>query len=74
MDRELQRLLLTLMRSSVLRDRIGPLLHTLLLARLLAEGAHEGPPHGARRAPRHFGRRPERRLARGSQSGRRPRG
>jgi hypothetical protein len=74
MDRELERVLLTLVRSQALRHRMGPLLHALLLAQLLAGSGHDGPPHAARRAARTLARRPQRRLQRGSQSGRRPRG
>ena len=50
------------------------LLLTLILARLLADAGHAGPPHAARRAPRH--QRPFRhRLPhRDTLSGRRPRG
>jgi hypothetical protein len=47
---------------------------TILLARLLAEAGHEGPPHAARRPPR---RRPTPRSPlshRSSVTGRRPRG
>jgi hypothetical protein len=47
---------------------------TILLARLLAEGAHEGPPHAARRPPRR-GPAPRSRLPhRSTTTGRRPRG
>jgi hypothetical protein len=74
MDRELERVLLTLVRSQALRHRMGPLLHALLLAQLLAGSGHDGPPHASRRAPRSLARRPQRRLQRGSESGRRPRG
>ena len=48
MDRELERVLLTLVRSQALRHRMGPLLHALLLAQLLAGSGHDGPPHAAR--------------------------
>jgi hypothetical protein len=46
----------------------------LLLARLLAEAQHDGPPHAARRAPRHARPRRHRLPHRDSLCGRRPRG
>jgi hypothetical protein len=46
----------------------------ILVARLLAAGAHEGPPHAARRAPRHARPKRHRLPHRDSLAGRRPRG
>jgi hypothetical protein len=46
----------------------------VLVAQLLAAGAHEGPPHAARRAPRHARPRRARLPHRDSLAGRRPRG
>jgi hypothetical protein len=47
---------------------------TILLAQLLADGGHDGPPHAARRAP-HRGTTPRSHHAhRSALSGRRPRG
>jgi hypothetical protein len=47
---------------------------TLLLAQLLADAGHAGPPHPAWRAPRHAGPRRGRRPRVESFAGRRPRG
>jgi hypothetical protein len=47
---------------------------TILLARLLADAAHDGPPHPARRAPRRAVPRRHRLPHRDSLAGRRPRG
>ena len=47
---------------------------TLLLAQLLADAGHAGPPHPAQRAPRHARPRRQRRAYRDSLAGRRPRG
>jgi len=46
----------------------------LLLARLLAGAAHDGPPHPAARAPRHVRAKRTRLAHRDSLAGRRPRG
>jgi hypothetical protein len=46
----------------------------VLVAELLADSRHEGPPHAARRPPRHTRPRRERRAHRESLAGRRPRG
>jgi hypothetical protein len=46
----------------------------LIVAEALAGGAHDGPPHGAWRIARSDAKRPFRRFARGSVTGRRPRG
>jgi hypothetical protein len=47
---------------------------TLLLAQLLADAGHAGPPHPARRAPSRVAPRRGRRPHRESLAGRRPRG
>ena len=47
---------------------------TLLLAQLLADAGHAGPPHASQRAPRHARPRRHRRPYRESLAGRRPRG
>ena len=74
MPKELEALLLTLLRSGRLGDRMAPLVHALLLAQLLAGSAHAGPPHASQRAPRHVAPRRTRTMLRGSVAGRRPRG
>lgn len=74
MHRDLEAVLLTLLRSRHFADRMGPLLHALLLARLVAGGAHAGPPHPAVRAPHHVRAKRHRLPHRDSLSGRRPRG
>ena len=47
---------------------------TVLLMRLLADAAHEGPPHASARAPRRVYAPRRRLVARTSVTGRRPRG
>jgi hypothetical protein len=47
---------------------------TILLAQLLADSGHAGPPHAAMRAPRHTLPRRTRLPHRDTLSGRRPRG
>jgi hypothetical protein len=47
---------------------------TLLLAQLLADAGHAGPPHPAQRAPRHSRPRRHRLPHRDTLAGRRPRG
>jgi len=74
MPKELEALLLTLLRSGRVADRMAPLVHALLLAQLLAGSTHAGPPHPSQRAPRHVPVRRQRLPRRGSLSGRRPRG
>jgi hypothetical protein len=78
MDRDLRAALLGALRAQA---GAGPhaelargVILWLLLAQLLAEGAHEGPPHAARRAPRDVRARRPRLPHRGSLAGRRPRG
>jgi hypothetical protein len=46
----------------------------LLFAQLLADSAHDGPPHASQKAPRTERPRSTRRAHRASLSGRRPRG
>ncbi|HEX8102348.1 MAG TPA: hypothetical protein VF533_07040 [Solirubrobacteraceae bacterium] len=74
MPRDLEALLLTLLRSRELRTRMGPLIQALLLARLLAGAQHDGPPHRAQRPSRRALAARSRRARRESLAGRRPRG
>ena len=67
-------LLLSILRSPELRERLGPLVHALQLAQLLAGAAHAGPPHPAQRGPRAVRARRQSLPRRGSITGRRPRG
>jgi hypothetical protein len=46
----------------------------VLIAQLLADAQHDGPPHASARAPRHVGARRSRLPHRDSLAGRRPRG
>jgi hypothetical protein len=75
---DLRALLLTALRASGGRGRHAEaardVVLAILLARLLADAGHEGPPHPAWRAPRREAPRRSRLVRRGSVAGRRPRG
>ena len=76
--REIRALLLIALRASAGRgphaEAARNVVLAILLARLLAEAGHEGPPHAAWRAPRRVAPRRARVVRRGSVAGRRPRG
>ena len=78
MRREFAPLLMAALRAS---GGSGPhaqaasqVLLLVLIAQLLADAGHDGPPHAAQRPPRHVRSRRSRRPHHDSLSGRRPRG
>ncbi|MDA0163886.1 hypothetical protein OM076_26685 [Solirubrobacter ginsenosidimutans] len=73
----LRELLALALRASSGRhaDAARDVVLTILLAHLLADAGHDGPPHGSPRAPRRGGKAPKSHHAgRSALSGRRPRG
>jgi hypothetical protein len=77
MANDLRALLLVALRAQAGRgphaEAARQVVLAILVAHILADSAHEGPPHAAARAPRRLGGR-SRRWAHASLSGRRPRG
>ena len=78
MSREVASLLVIALRASggsgAHAERARNVVLLVLLAQLLADAQHDGPPHGAARAPRRVGARRSRRVRVESVTGRRPRG
>jgi hypothetical protein len=76
--RELRSLLLFALRASAGRgphaEAARNVVLAILIAQLLADSGHDGPPHPAQRAPRHDRPRRHRLPHRDTLSGRRPRG
>ena len=73
----LRELLVLALRASSGRhaDAARNVVLTILLAHLLADAGHDGPPHGSPRAPRGGGKAPRsHRAHRSALAGRRPRG
>ena len=78
MSRDLTSLLVIALRASggsgAHAERARNVILLVLLAQLLADAQHDGPPHGSQRAPRRVGARRSRHARFESLTGRRPRG
>jgi len=76
--RDLRALLFLALRASAGRgahaEAARNVVLAILIAHLLADSGHDGPPHAAQRAPRHARPRRHRLPHRDTLSGRRPRG